>query len=415
VFSGLKTSFSDLLVQKVVEQREEIDWKRNGAFAAFGFLYLGGVQYAIYVPIFGRIFPGAAAFAAKPLRQKIKDVKGMFQLGGQVFLDQCVHHPFMYFPAFYCTRELVMNGDKADFVGAIENYRKNMDEDLRALWKVWVPATVINFAFMPMYARIPFAAGVSLLWTCILSAMRGGDVAHGEDIVGGAVTGATLTFVTEGLGTIFTHPARELDRDLSHFVVTASGPDKIGLVAKLSRAVADDGGNVTHSKMVRLGREFIIQMHVSCKPEDRWALQKSLRRNKDLKPLNVQCNTIERRNTGTYQAPVMGVSVRCTGADKRGMLAAISEKLTEEGLSLENVTTQLQDGADGRRDFIVEAECVTSTHMDQDRLVAMSTSLGSLKEELGLDLVDVRVQRFVPEGQQGLLSRLTSRRTVRRQ
>ena len=40
VFSGFKTSFSDLMVQKVVEQREQIDWERNAAFAAFGFIYL---------------------------------------------------------------------------------------------------------------------------------------------------------------------------------------------------------------------------------------------------------------------------------------------------------------------------------------------------------------------------------------
>eukprot|EP00957_Ditylum_brightwellii_P036408 2756157-Ditylum_brightwellii.AAC.1 len=73
--STAKTSFSDLLVQKVVEQREEIDWRRNAAFATFGCFYLGGVQYALYVPIFGRIFPNAASFAAKSLKDKVKDVK----------------------------------------------------------------------------------------------------------------------------------------------------------------------------------------------------------------------------------------------------------------------------------------------------------------------------------------------------
>jgi len=98
VFSGFKTSFSDLLVQKVVERRQEVDWKRNAAFAAFGFVYLGGVQYTLYVPIFGRIFPSAASFAAKTVRQKIRDVRGMFQLAGQVVADQALHHPFMYFP-----------------------------------------------------------------------------------------------------------------------------------------------------------------------------------------------------------------------------------------------------------------------------------------------------------------------------
>lgn len=225
VFSGFKTSFSDLLVQKVVEQREEIDWKRNAAFASFGFFYLGGVQYAIYVPFFSRLFPGAASFATKPLREKLRDAKGLFQLGGQVFLDQCVHHPFMYFPVFYCTREVVMNTEKPDLSKAIASYRENMKEDLLALWKIWVPATCINFAFMPMYARIPFVAGVSLLWTAVLSAMRGGDVGHSEDMAGGAVTGATLTIMKEGLDSIFTHPM-ELERDVSHVIVTASGHDK---------------------------------------------------------------------------------------------------------------------------------------------------------------------------------------------
>jgi hypothetical protein len=31
---------------------------------------------------------------------------------------------------------------------ACTEYRKNMQEDLAALWKVWVPATLLNFAFM---------------------------------------------------------------------------------------------------------------------------------------------------------------------------------------------------------------------------------------------------------------------------
>lgn len=101
--SGVKTSFSDLLVQKVVERREQVDWKRNFAFATFGFIYLGGVQYAIYVPLFGRLFPRTASFVAKPFREKLKDTRGILGTMAQVFLDQAVHHPFMYFPAFYAT------------------------------------------------------------------------------------------------------------------------------------------------------------------------------------------------------------------------------------------------------------------------------------------------------------------------
>lgn len=172
---------------KVVERREKIDWKRNAAFASFGFLYLGGVQvssifgatgqlsqrrtlnerqYTLYVPIFGRLFPHAKSFVKLGWREKIRDTKGLFAVFAQTFLDQCVHHPLMYFPAFYCTRELVMS-EQPNFAKVIDEYKQNMKEDLLALWKIWVPATAVNFAFMPMHLRIPFVAGVSLLWTCV--------------------------------------------------------------------------------------------------------------------------------------------------------------------------------------------------------------------------------------------------------
>lgn len=314
VFSGIKTSFSDYLVQKVVERREQVDWKRNFAFAAFGFIYLGGVQYAIYVPIFGRMFPNAAAFAAKPLRQKIKDLRGMFNLTAQVFLDQCVHHPLMYFPAFYCTRELVMQ-ENPNIGRCLKEYRNNMSEDMLALWKVWVPATFVNFAFMPMYARIPFVASVSLLWTCILSSMRGGDITHADEMAGGAVTGATLFMMEEGLHQreLFTEPV-QLEAGKSHVVLTASGKDKPGWVALLARTVADVGGTVTESKMVRLGTEFVVLIHVAVDPEKLRSLLKAVRESPQLKPLKIQSTSITRRNTGLHART--GIRVRCVGADK---------------------------------------------------------------------------------------------------
>jgi hypothetical protein len=143
VLSIFKTSLSDLLVQKVIEKRSEIDWKRNAAFATFGCFYLGGVQYMLYVPVFGRIFPNAASFAAKPLREKLRDPKGLRALFGQVFLDQCVHHPLTYFPVFYITKELIMQ-EKPDVGRVLTEYRFNMKEDLIALWKIWLPSTIVR-------------------------------------------------------------------------------------------------------------------------------------------------------------------------------------------------------------------------------------------------------------------------------
>jgi predicted amino acid-binding ACT domain protein len=220
----------------------------------------------------------------------------------------------MYFPAFYITKDLVMS-DSFDIGKSLSNCRANLKEDLIALWKIWVPAMIINFSFMPMYARIPFVAGVSLLWTCILSSMRGGDVVHGEEMAGGAVTGATLTMMQEGFVGFF-HTSVDLDKDMSHLVLTASGPDKPGWVAMLAASVAKEHGNVTHSKMVRLGNEFIILMHVATPPGQTQSLIKSLQKNPDLKPLNIRCTGLTRRATGEYSKAVHGLRIHCIGEDR---------------------------------------------------------------------------------------------------
>jgi len=395
VLSGFKTSFSDLLVQKVVEQREKVDWKRNAAFATFGFIYLGGVQYAIYVPIFGRMFPGAAAFAAKSIPDKLKDVRGMFNVSAQVFLDQCVHHPLMYFPAFYITRELVMK-EKPDIIGVLKEYQSNFKEDMLALWKVWVPSTFLNFAFMPMWARIPWVAGTSLLWTCILSAMRGGDISHGEEMAGGAVTGATFHMIEEGFDVLFTQPV-ELQADRAHYIITAGGADKPGLVAAISRAVAQSGGNITHSKMVRLGNDFIITMHTDVEPTKQKQLIQQIKKNPELRPLNVTFNSLTRRGTGTYAPPVLGVRVKAVGEDRPGMLAAVSGALAAEGLTIESVTTELirrSHKKDATTDFCVEADCVATANLNTESVTNMVHRLEAIKKELNLTTMDIRVQRL---------------------
>ena len=46
----------------------------------------------------------------------------------------------------------------------------NYKEDLVALWKLWVPSTFLNFALMPMWARIPWVATTSLLLAFLVRA-----------------------------------------------------------------------------------------------------------------------------------------------------------------------------------------------------------------------------------------------------
>lgn len=390
--STIKTSASDLLVQKVVENKKEIDWKRNLAFCTFGCFYLGGVQYAIYVPLFSRMFPNAASFAAKSLRDKMKDAKGQIALLSQVFLDQCVHHPLLYFPAFYMTKEVVTSEGNPDFMKALSQYKDNMIEDLKALWKIWVPATFVNFAIMPMWARIPTVAATSMIWTCILSAMRGGDIVHSDEVIGGNVTGATFDLIKEGIADLgLFQTSVDVDPSLAHLCVSAAGPDKVGWVSMVANAIAAEGGNITHSKMVRLGHDFIMLLHVSVPPEKLRHLISSLNENQELDPLNIRTSFLSKRKTGKYDKAKGFMKIHCVGEDKPGMLAAVASRVSEKQLSVENISTELKFNSSGRRDFVIDCSCTASRKLNNEELTSLYRDFETLKNEYNFDIVDIRI------------------------
>ena len=201
---------------------------------------------------------------------------------------------------------------------------------------------------MPMWGRIPCAAVTSALWTCVLSAMRGGDVVHGDEMIGGSISGSTMKLMEEGLEEIFSTSV-DYDKSFSHVCVSAAGPDRVGWVSNLAAVVAEGGANITHSKMLRLGDEFTILMHVAVPPEKVRTLISSLNSNKDLKPLNIRTSYLTSRQTGMYTKALTGLRIHCVGTDRPGMLAAVAKKISEEKLSVENITTELRiDRATGK-------------------------------------------------------------------
>lgn len=169
--SAFKTSASDFFAQTFVEQREQVDLRRNAIFFTWGLLYLGGVQYFIYVHLFARRwFPDAMSFAAKTWREKLMDRVGQRTVLKQVFLDQFVHHPFILYPAFYQVKEFIEGGTPSE---GWRKFRHNQVEDLKLTWSVWIPVFLLNFSFSPLWMRVPVVAIVSFGFTTALSCLRG--------------------------------------------------------------------------------------------------------------------------------------------------------------------------------------------------------------------------------------------------
>ena len=133
VFSALKTAFADYLVQRHFEDRKELDLRRTAVFTLFGFGYLGGWQYFLYVKCFPRWFPAAAPFASKSIPDKLVDRAGQLAVAKQVATEALIHAPMLYFPCFYVLKESVETGNPSN---AVAKLQINLRKDLVEYWKV---------------------------------------------------------------------------------------------------------------------------------------------------------------------------------------------------------------------------------------------------------------------------------------
>mmetsp|Transcript_14406 Transcript_14406/g.25908 ORF Transcript_14406/g.25908 Transcript_14406/m.25908 type:complete len:418 (-) Transcript_14406:71-1324(-) len=373
-FSCIKTSFADYLVQRYIEKREKIDWKRNTAFGLFGLFYLGGIQYILYVPIFKRLFPKAEEFAMKPLAEKLQDRSGQLTMLKQVFLDQCIHHPLLYFPCFYTMKEVVMGGTIAD---AKAKYTANCKEDIQALWKIWVPATIVNFTFMPMWARIPFVATTSLFWTCVLSMMRGGD--HNPLID----EAQSDTWGNQGRALMGLAPnnAPALNPKMSHIVVTSCGDHKQAFL-RLSRDLCEAGGNLVKSTAITVSGQLVVTMVVETPPQN---IEKM---NQKLQGFEGATISVSKLLVPKTDAERFECRLTCNGTDRPGVVAEVGNFLYEQNIRIEKFVQEkrLAVKADGKKYDGINIELVLSSDKMLD-LDALQNSLNMFGEKRELTLL----------------------------
>lgn len=153
-----KAAAADLMVQTVLEQRHEVDWRRTSTFLIFGGCYQGCFQYFIFNNLFERLFPGRAMIATV---QKI--------LAANLVAD-----PIFFFPTFYTLKEALATSTLRPQTvrNALSKYYDNCLIDWRNTWATWLPGHVITFA-LPTHLRMPWIAAVSFGYVSLLSWTRG--------------------------------------------------------------------------------------------------------------------------------------------------------------------------------------------------------------------------------------------------
>jgi hypothetical protein len=152
-----------------------IDWRRTRLFATFGALFVGAWQYALFSVAVPRALPYMAAWAQRPLREKLRDPRGLLQLGCLVAVENCFNQPLLHFPILYSIKQSIADCDDAwtCIRAGCDRAWANCVEDNKASCGVWVPATIFNGMFVPAWARVPMMTFMGCGWTCFISATRG--------------------------------------------------------------------------------------------------------------------------------------------------------------------------------------------------------------------------------------------------
>jgi hypothetical protein len=173
--TSIKTGGADFLAQKLASTAvggRGLDKRRLGCFTLYGAVYLGWFQHFLFSKVYTKLFPLASEFAAKSIKEKLKDVLGASSVLQQVIFEASVHWPWLFIPAFYLLQEIT--APKFAFSNLRNTLKQNWKEDLITCWKIWIPASMLNFSCIPLHSQVPFTALVGFAYMAYFSFKRGG-------------------------------------------------------------------------------------------------------------------------------------------------------------------------------------------------------------------------------------------------
>src|SRR4051812_799034 len=124
----------------------------------------------------------------------------------------------------------------------------------------------------------------------------------------------------------------------SQFVLSLTGPDRIGIVERVTGLLLERGGNVETSRMARLGGEFAVLMLVSM-PGDRFAGLDDHFAGLVVAGYKVTTSPVEQTYARSHPGWVP-YRIEVQGADHEGIIHQVAHYLSEQGINIESVESQ---------------------------------------------------------------------------
>jgi glycine cleavage system transcriptional repressor len=122
-----------------------------------------------------------------------------------------------------------------------------------------------------------------------------------------------------------------------NIVLTITGPDRIGLVEKVSKIVVEHAGNIEASRMAHLGGEFSMLMLIRIEEDHSGPLEKSLAK-LQAESYKLTSTITAKEDPAKYKGWVP-YSIEVSGADHEGIINKVAGFLSQTGFNIETINT----------------------------------------------------------------------------
>ncbi|MDC7238876.1 MAG: amino acid-binding protein [Spirochaetales bacterium] len=120
-------------------------------------------------------------------------------------------------------------------------------------------------------------------------------------------------------------------------VLTAVGPDRIGIVDDLSAEIEKKNGNIRESRMSVLGGEFAIIMLISGEKRAISGLMSDIDGMESKTGLRIEMKPTDRPD---HEITGIPYNLTCVSLDGPGLIHSVTRFIRQEGINIENLETE---------------------------------------------------------------------------
>ena len=120
---------------------------------------------------------------------------------------------------------------------------------------------------------------------------------------------------------------------MQSYILTAFGADQPGLVSTLSGLIQDNGGNIEESRMMKMGKQFVMTVLISLSEVEAENLKSNLNSNNSLQ---IQMHPTQKLNSDEISN---SKKFKLSGADNEGIVHSLTKKLAVNNINIIELET----------------------------------------------------------------------------